>query len=67
MDSDAEVTQTEAQQDGRRDTVAGIDPALKLFIDDVVIPALLDRLSGTRRSEDPSANRPPFPRSVTPA
>ena len=44
-------TRTGAPPDGRLAAVPGFDPVLKRFIDDVVIPALLDRLSGTPRGQ----------------
>jgi hypothetical protein len=54
MGPDGEDARIEALDDRVPAPVSGIDPALKLFIDEVVIPALLDRLSGPRRPDDPT-------------
>ena len=59
MDSDGEDTRTDAPHNGRLAVAPGVDPLLKRFIDDVVIPALLDRLSGAPRCGDPPTARPP--------
>ena len=66
MHPDGEDTRPEAPHDDRLAAAPGVDPLLKRFIDDVVIPALLDRLCGAPRFGDPPAARPAVPKSAAP-
>jgi hypothetical protein len=67
MHADAEVRHTAPPDDDGGAGPREIDPALKQFIDAVVVPALVGRLVGTRRSDDDPRDRRSDPTSDAPA